>query len=84
MIIVKHPVNTKAPGLLCNPRDFADTLDAQFLAALIRRGDQNLNSNVCAHWWTLCAKNQGAIQRYVIREASFGALHSVIPVENDG
>src|SRR5580658_10401588 len=83
MIVVKHPMNAEAPGLLCYPSDFPDTFDAQFIAALIRRGNKNLNSNVSTHWRTLCAKNQGAIQCNVVREASFRALHTVIPMEND-
>jgi hypothetical protein len=36
MVVVKHPENPKASRFLHNPCHFADALDAQFLAALIR------------------------------------------------
>jgi hypothetical protein len=84
MVVVKHPVNAEASGLLRNACNFARTLDAQFLTTLIRRGYQNFNSNVRPDRRTLCAKDQGAIQSDVVREAPFRALHTVIPVENDG
>ena len=84
MVVVKHPMNAKASGLLCNSCHFPDTLDAQFFATLIRRGNQNFNSYVRPDWWALCAKDQGAIQSDVVREATFCALRTVVPVENNG
>jgi hypothetical protein len=84
MLVVKRSMNAEASGFFCNPCHFADTLYAKFLSALIRRGDQNFNSNVRPDWWGLCTEDQSTIQRNVVREASLCVLGSVIPVENDG
>jgi hypothetical protein len=84
IFVVKPPVNAETSSLFCNPRNFSDTLDVKFLSALIRRGDENLDSNVRSDWWGLGTEDQSTLQRNVVREAPFCVLHPIIPVENDG
>jgi len=62
MIVVKHPLNTKASCLLRNPSNFSDTFDPQILAAFIRRGNQEFNSNRRTVRGAVRAEDQGAIQ----------------------
>jgi len=84
MLVVKRSMNAEASGFFCNPCHSADTLYAKFLSGLIRRGDQNFNSNVRPDWWGLGTEDQSTIQRNIVREASLSVLGAIIPVENDG
>jgi hypothetical protein len=46
MVFVKRSMNSKTPGLLRNARHSSDAFDFQFLAAAIRRRNQDLNANI--------------------------------------
>jgi len=83
MIIVKSPMHTKTPCLIWNPGHCSDTLNTQFIPALIGRWYQYFDSNTCSFRRTLSTEDQGSIQRDIVGESSFCMLGPVAPVVND-
>jgi len=85
MVVVKHPMNSKgvASRLFYNPCDLSDALDPQLFSALIRRRNQNLNSNIRPDWRTPAAEDESAVQCNITREASIRSFGPVVPVKED-
>jgi hypothetical protein len=48
---------------------------------MIRRGNQNLNSNICSNRGTFATENQCAVQRNIAGESPLRAFRAVIPME---
>jgi len=86
VVVVEHAANPEKDGarVISYPRHLTHTLDSNFLGGLVRRRDQDLNSDVCSDRRTPAAQNQRAVQRDVRGEAAFGVLHPVVPMEDNG
>jgi hypothetical protein len=84
MVVVESAMNAEAASLSRNSHHFPNTLDPQLLAALVRRGKENFNSNIRSCGRTTGGEDQGPIQRYIASETPLRMLYPVIPVKNDG
>jgi hypothetical protein len=86
VVVVEHAANPKKDGtqVVSYSGHFPHTLDSDFLGSLVRRRDQNLNSNIYANRGAPAAQNQRAVQGNIGGEAPFGVLHPVVPMEDNG
>ena len=86
LIVVEHAADPKKTGaqVVSYPRHLSLTLNSDFLATLVWRRNQNLNSNIRSYWRTPAAEDQCAVQCDVGGEAPFGVFHPVVPMEDDG
>jgi len=84
MLVIKCPMNSKTACLLCDPCYFPGALDAQFLAAFVRRRYQHLDSNICSNRRASAAEDQRSIKCNVVREAALRVLCPIAPMEYDG
>jgi hypothetical protein len=86
MVVVKKSANSeKVVAIQANSAsDFANTLNAELLAIRIRRGNQNLNTNITSERRASCTANASPIERNIACKPALGLLGAVIPVENNG
>ena len=83
VVFVKETMNAKAAGLFCDLYNFADTLDPQFLTALIWGGEQDFNPNICSNRRAFATEYEGSVQRNVVGEASLRVLPTIVPMEDN-
>jgi hypothetical protein len=85
MVVIEHATDPKKAGaqMVSHPRHFPHTLNSNFFGSLIRRRDQNFNSNICSNRWASAAQNQCTIQRNIGGKAALSVVRAVIPVEDD-
>ena len=74
---------TGGPWLFPHTCDFSHTLDPDLFSGLIRRRNQDFNSNINTDRWAGAAEYQRTVQRNVARKTALCVIVPVIPMKND-
>jgi hypothetical protein len=84
-VFIEHPVDSEISKSRLFPHSghLPNTFDSNSLGGLVRRRDQNLNSNSGSNWGALAAENERTVKCNVVRKAAFCVIRPVIPMEND-